>query len=213
MGLKPRLKAFMAKCWRWILKIKSMRLTTWKDLATISALILGGIWTYMLWIQNRQNRPRLMIAHLVERYRIPRRHQVLLGVTEKFSNVGPVAIELKKGEIRVYQVLPLPDGADQRAKTADSLNDTTEDDKVWPVLQVYLHPWDKERELIEPGEGDEIKNYFLIPDSIEVVNIISYAGNPAEGSKMAWQASTGYDLRSECGTALTEPKEAPVQRK
>ena len=154
MGLKPRLKAFMAKCWRWILKIKSMRLTTWKDLATISALILGGIWTYMLWIQNRQSAQRLMIAQLGGALPDPRRHQVLLGVTEKFSNVGPVAIELKKGEIRVYQVLPLPDGADQRAKTADSLNDTTEDDKVWPVLQVYLHPWDKERELIEPGEGD-----------------------------------------------------------
>ena len=213
MGLKPRLEGFKAKCWRWISKIKSIKLSTWKDLATIIALILGGFWTYKLWIQNRQNRPRLVIAHSAEHVRIPSRHQVLLGVTEKFSNVGPVAIELNKGEIRVYQVLPLPDGADQRAKTADSLNGTAEDAEVWPVLQVYPHPWDKERELIEPGEVDEIKNYFLIPESIEVVNIISYVGNPAEDSKMAWQASTSYDLRSECNTVLTEPKEAPPQRK
>jgi hypothetical protein len=180
---------------------------TVQSIVTIVALLIGGVWTYNTFVRFRQDRPRLVITHSVDHFRIPN-NLILLSVEERFSNVGPVAIELQKGEIRIIRVLPLPDGLAQKAKSPDSLNDTAEDPKVWPVLVWYPHPWDKTRELIEPGEADSIKNYFLIPDSIEVVNIVSFVANPAEGNKMAWRSSTTYDLRSESGATSARSKDA-----
>lgn len=168
-----------------------------QSIVTIIAVLVGGVWTYRTFVQFRQDRPRLIITHSVNHFRVPK-HLILLSVEEKFSNVGPVVLELTKGEIRIIPILPLPDAVARLAKTPTPLN--SEDPNVWPVLIWYPHLWDTNREFIEPGEADSIKNYFLIPDSIEVVNIVSFVANPAEGNNMAWRASTTYDLRSESGT-------------
>ena len=192
-------------------------MANWKDpvataqsIVTIIALLVGGVWTYRTFIRFRQDRPKLVITHSVDHFRLPN-HLILLSVEEKLSNVGTVAIELRKGEIRIIPVLPLPNAVEQRAKTPYRLNDTAEDPQVWPVLVCYPHSWDKKRELIEPGEADAIKNYFLISDSTEVVNIFSLVANPAEGNKMAWRASTTYDLRPESGTKSAKPDEPSSQ--
>lgn len=169
---------------------------TAQSIVTISAVLVGGMWTYKTFVRFRQDRPKLVITHSVDHFRIPN-HLILLSVEEKLSNVGPVALELRKGDIRIIPILPLPDGLEQKAKDLSYLNDSAEDWKVWPVLRWYPHPWDRKQELIEPGENDTIENYFLIPDSVEVINILSLVANPAQGNKMAWRASTICDLRSE----------------
>jgi|ERR1019366_3973743 hypothetical protein len=203
----------------------------WKDpvataqsIVTILALLVGGFWTYRTFIQFRQDRPKLVITHIVHHFPISD-HLILLSVEEKLSNVGPVALELTKGEIRIIQVLPLPDGVEQKEKTHDSLADTAEDGKVWPVLKRYPHLWgnhhpfwnffrkDDHRELIEPGEADSITNYFLISDSKEVVNILSLVGNPTENNRMAWRASTICNLHSEAGIGQTISTEVTLQSK
>jgi hypothetical protein len=186
----------------------------WKDTAatvqsivTIIALLVGGIWTYRTFVQFRQDRPKLVITHSVSHFFIPNR-LILLSVEEKYSNVGPVKIDLTKGDIRIVRLLPLPDGLEQRVKNPDSLKDS-EDPNVLPVIQYYPHPWDEKRKFIEPGESDTVQNYLLIPDSTEIVDIKSYAGNRSEGNKMAWHCSTTYDMRPQSATMPARPEDAP----
>lgn len=217
-GFKCVFNTLRSLATRLVRRVRAIELATWKDFAgtaqsivTIFALAIGGYWTYRTFFQFRQDRPKLNIIHSVERFRIPGNY--LLIVKERLSNVGLVAIRLNKGEIRIVQVLPLPDPVARMVNTPDSLKETAEDPEIWTVLRVYEHPWNKKHELIEPGEVDEIQNYFLIPDSIAVVDILSFVGNPAEDSKLAWRALTTYDLRPECNTALTKPAETPPQTK
>jgi hypothetical protein len=52
--------------------------------------------------------------------------------------------------------------------------------------------------LLEPGEVDTVQNFFIIPDTIQVVYIYSSVRNPAEEKshvQLAWRTVTVYDLR------------------
>ena len=62
-------------------------------------------------------------------------------------------------------------------------------------IAFHMHKWTEENPLLlEPGEQDTIQNFFIIPDSTQVVYIYSSIRNPAQES-MAWHAVTMYDLR------------------
>jgi hypothetical protein len=194
------------------------RLECWKDaastiqsVATVVALFVAGGWALHVFLELRQDRPRLAITHNIQHFRLPD-GQILLSVEEKLSNIGPVSLDLKKGQIRIIQVLPVPDAVVGAAKTPNQLNDTPENPYVWPVLVWYPHPWDKEREFIEPGEVDTIRNYFLLAGSTQVVNVFSIVGNPAEDNKLGWRAITTYDLRADSGVQAGKPKEASPQQ-
>lgn len=194
------------------------KLESWKDAsstvqsnATVIALIIAGGWALHIFLEQRQDRPRLAITHAIQYFRTDD-NQILLSVEEKLSNIGPVSLDLKKGEIRIIQVLPIPNVVRQAAKSPNKLNDTPEDPNVWPVLVWYPHPWDKKRELIEPGEVDTVRNYFLLPGSTQVISVFSIVANPAEANKLGWRAMTTYDLRANSGTQGASPKEASPQQ-
>src|SRR5260370_16930816 len=87
-------------------------LSTVRDIATIiqsiftvAAVIIGGVWTYWLFVKKRQKYPSAKIEHQIS-HRPIANGKVLLSVNAVSSNSGNVLLSLEKGKIPVSQMLP-----------------------------------------------------------------------------------------------------------
>ena len=108
--------------------------------ATVIALILGGIWTYHLFIEQRQEQPRLKIDHKISQRRMPN-GETLLSVDEVLSNPGTTLVVLRSSETRIIQLLPLPPGITKEDLTAQhELPDIVGKPDKWPVLRDTQRP-------------------------------------------------------------------------
>lgn len=159
--------------------------------ATVIALIVGGIWTYRLFIQQRQEQPRLKIEHKISHRRMPN-GETLLSVDEMLSNPGTTLVALRSSETRIIQLLPLPAGIAKEDLTFQhELPDIIGKPDEWPVLRDTQRP-DVDR-VLEPGEEDQLHTEFVLPPQIQVVCVASHVENP-KNPKLGWQRITIYDI-------------------
>jgi len=187
-------------------------LQTWKDvtaivqsIATVLALVIGGVWTYMIFIQHRQNKPALEVSQVVQQFCLPD-HLILLSVKEVLKNSSPVKVELESGETRV---VPIPISTLENGDAENSRTDKAAEWPKWqvPASMVSIHQWNDTRRFIEPSESEIFENHFLISQSVGLVSIMTFVANKAEVANpeeknpekrrlMSWKAITDYDLRS-----------------
>lgn len=191
-GLASRLCAFLDD--------QKDRINTVQSLITVVALCVGAFWTYRLFIEQRQNHPRLKIEHQISHWKISK-DQVLLSVDEVLTNTGPVMVALRGGTIRIIQVVPLPAAVLKKLPALQTLPGQSEaessvyDPKTWDVLVESPRTWKEDTMVIEPGESDVIPNEFIIPDSVKVIAVYSYISNPAETKHhLGWNGLTYYDV-------------------
>jgi hypothetical protein len=85
-----------------------------QNLTTITAVIVGGFWSYKIFIQKRQKYPRATIEHKVIHRSISSEEKYdLLSLDVIVSNNGDVLLKLESGEIFVKQMLPLSEKTTQ----------------------------------------------------------------------------------------------------
>jgi hypothetical protein len=175
---------------------------TIQSLVTTAAILLGGIWSYFLFVRKRQARQRVQITHRVF-HKIITKSKALLHITIIVSNVGEVLIRPQRGEMKVLKILPL---------TSELLN-RIEEQEGFPYLENL-----KERELdlpqvsdlskfpdnvrIEPGETEEIGFDFIINSEVKLIKIESFFENrnlAAQKSShpIGWRLSTIHDLEEQ----------------
>jgi hypothetical protein len=172
--------------------------TTFKDvidgieaLFTIIAIIVGGVWTYMLFIKRRQQYPRADITHKI--INIPLTNgKTLLRVKTIISNPGEVLLTLASGETRVQQILPLSD--DITADIAVGKDPVVEGTEAgWPLLGRRVRegaPCE-----IEPGEKDEICYDFVIDSGVQATFVYSYYRNIMKKDRdIGWGLTTFNDM-------------------
>lgn len=184
------------------------RINTVQSLITVLAVCVGAFWTYRLFIEQRQNYPRLKIEHQVSHWKISK-DQVLLSVDEVLTNTGPVMVELRGGTIRIIQVVPLPAALQTKLPAVKNLPGGSEaensvyDPKTWEVLVESPRTWKEDTMVIEPGESDIVPNEFVIPASVKVIAVYSYINNPAQTKhRLGWNGLSYYDLdKSEVSTS------------
>lgn len=169
-----------------------------QSVATVLAIIVGGIWTYTNFIEQRENHVRLQLTLAASDIQLAPGHKLLI-VDENLSNLGARLIRLQKGDIRVIQVLPIPDGLKTTLDSTKVLP-AIEDPNAWPVLNLNqaAQDWAKDPHLIEPGEADQIRSQMLLPDKIQMVEILAYVYNPEAGPNkpLGWSVQRLYDLRT-----------------
>jgi hypothetical protein len=184
------------------------RLKLWKHIfeiceavATISAIIIGGIWTYKNFIAERVNHPRLQMTVTASDLALPADRKLLI-IDENLENLGNRLITLRAGEIRIIQVLPVPKiiAADLKASTPIP---ATTDPMAWPVLNDLAHHYDPKQQwtdehIIEPGEKDQIHTEVVLDKGIQVVGILAYIYNPTgnPNKPLGWQVMNFYNLRT-----------------
>lgn len=178
----------------------------WDKLDTISgcisaffeivAIIVGGIWTYKLFVRRRQKYPRAKIEHRITDRPIAD-GKVLVHVVVTISNMGEVLISLVSAETWIQKVLPL---SPRLMKSINEGEDLVEEDKTeiqWPLIESRQEKWKKGECQIEPGEPDESRYDFVIDQDIQTIRVYSYYQNATERKReIGWQLATIYDLAS-----------------
>jgi hypothetical protein len=181
-----------------------MELSTVKDLAaiaqavaTVAAIIVGGVWSYMLFVRTRQRYPRAKIDHYIT-HRIMSGSNVLVHVGVTISNKGDVLLSLISAQTRIQQVLPV------NAEIMDSISEGRdpvpkgEREIEWPLIgSSRKSTWEPGKREIEPGESETIYYDFIIESGIQAIEVYSYFGNASKPERaIGWNLTTLYDITS-----------------
>ncbi len=149
-----------------------------------AAILIGGWWTYTVFIRQRTTQPTLDVSHSISH--IPLTHdKYLLRVTLVMENKGKVLFAPSIVDVWIQQVTRCPptvlDSVAQYKKS-ESCGTAIE----WPKIaerhaenKVICKPLREDREdlcvtQIEPGETDECHFDFLLDNNIESVFVFSY---------------------------------------
>lgn len=162
------------------------RLDTAQSLITILAIIVGGIWTYLLFVKERHHYPHAKLEHAISHISISKDIN-LLTVGMNVINTGTSALDIRKLQLRVQQVLPVLPCADRQPCAAEQVNkalrevERKEDRFSWPLIGNRINQLDTPIE-IEPSEQDQLNFEFAIPSNVAVVRIYSHITNEVKGT-------------------------------
>lgn len=161
-----------------------------KNILASIAIIVGGCWTWRIYVQHRQKYPKAALTHNMSHIKDVD-GKTLLRVALAVSNIGNVKIEIKSGFVRVQQVLPLKD--EIRIAIQDQ-KDQSDDEVGWALVEEkkYSHKDDFE---VEPGESEELHFDFFIPQETDVVIVNSHLTNVSKKKKqIGWDITDMYEI-------------------
>jgi hypothetical protein len=168
--------------------------------ATIVALIVGGAWTYILFIRKRQRFPRATLDHVVTVTELSPEF-LLVHLDVRIQNVGEVLLELRYSDIQLRRIIPLD------AEVAETLRegkDPVQDGNSevdWPGIGRRECNWEKNPREIEPGEYDRVHYDFVIGSSVAVLSAYSYFRNVAKKNReIGWNCTTLHNTSTLLGT-------------
>jgi hypothetical protein len=175
------------------------QLKTWAEFSeavlTAVGILLGGIWTYMLFVRKRERFPRARLKHLFTSFLV-RGKLGLLSVTIEISNIGTTLMRLEEAKCRVQQVLPLDGELSALLDRGDDIVPLDSQSVPWPTLDVREWKFKKGAVEIEPGESEVLRAEFLVPSYINRLLIYSYIGNRSKGRKrLGWEKVSFLSLK------------------
>jgi len=165
--------------------------------ATIGAIIAGGVWTYLLFVQQRQRFPHIKLEHQIMHVPLPE-HRMLLVLDVTHSNVGAIKIDFSTADIRIYGLKrPLELSGDfiLRFNREGRLPNEIEPTAMWDLLAQQAQSW-KSTLFIEPGESDQLHYEFVLSEDDGPLLVYTYFRNLAiEGRDAGWSLRSIYDPR------------------
>ena len=169
---------------------------------TVGAVLVGGLWSYQLFVRNRQKYPRASISHLIGHMQLDD-NKLLLHVGVTISNIGDVLLSLVSLETRIQQVIPLSDEVLESIRNGQNPVSEGETEIEWPLIDSQKLELEKGKHFeIEPGESQDIHHDFVLDADAEVIEVYTYLINEEKPKrKIAWDLTTLYGLRN--GGALS----------
>jgi hypothetical protein len=181
---------------------------------TIGAILVGGLWAYMLFIKQRQQYAHLKVEHHVTHVLLPK-HRILLMVDVDHSNVGSVKVSLTSADIKVYALRQQTLTAEAIAQVNEGRFEADQPDPLWDIQAERKTTWEPERNalseifgnfgktrknpderVVEPGESDQLHYEFILSDDAWPLLIYSYFENPTiKDQKIGWATRSLYDPR------------------
>jgi hypothetical protein len=162
---------------------------------TVTAIIIGSLWSYAAFIRNRLKYPKTKIEHKVSSRPVADGKQ-LLSVDITLANIGEILVTLDCWEINVKQVLP-PRG--ELRHIIDRLpGDTGNGNEIiqWHTLVTKNNQVEaKEITRIEPGEFEQLHYDFLLNSEVKSILIESYFQTVRKrGRYTKWGSVTIHDI-------------------
>ena len=170
-------------------------------IVTVIAVVVGGLWTYKLFIEERGQFPHANIEQNISHVALSEQAN-LLRVGIDLTNAGRSLMRTGKATIRVQQILPwLPCDAGSACAKAEVVKASGA-----VMRQTNGFPWPliAERELspffdIEPGEKQNLDFEFVTPSDVKVVRVYTYFRNDqksADDDEVGWATSSYYDFNA-----------------
>ena len=195
------------------MKFSILRFKPWAEsaqaLVTIVAFIVGGIWTYRLFVIQREVHAHAIVGVSLARVALTDKVN-LVQVLVKIDNTGHELMSLKSATVWVQQVLPLEGCPGSGECVTDELNAAlnatarAHDRFAWPIIQRRDASW-MPPHRIEPGESDLSDFEFALPAAAQVVRIYGYIPNDSESRRPAdetgWHVAKLVDLRKPIDSA------------
>jgi hypothetical protein len=187
-----------------------------KDIFTILALIVGGIWTWMLFSSYRESYPRMSIEHRIAHRRLSN-DQILLIIDVNASNTGKVVVKPVVGWFAIDQILPLATEQLDRLKVGELHPSWTSvvSDTWFRGLDLgsehYLEPGETEtyhQELILRSSATTLRVYTFFSGKPTVVAGGQMAPHEATRSSPGWGRYSVYDLQESGKVSCTEAAQA-----
>lgn len=184
-------------------------------IATIVAIIVGGAWTYRLFVLQRLAYPHLKIEHSVTDLPLPE-NQMRLVVDIIHTNPGTVKITPQSGFLKIYRLKDLP------TEAPDQLNEPQaqgweDNDGTWEILDNHPWKWDARTPLIiEPGESNQLHYELTLDADVGPLEIYSYFRNPTITDRdLGWRYTSIYrpaHARESAGTTSKANGASLLQR-
>ena len=166
---------------------------TAESVATLAAILVGGFWTYRLFVRRRTSRPRLNLHVALASSPAPDSKR-LLQIRIELENIGDVLIRLGEVTTWVQQINPTPDEALEHLTAHDPLAETGTREIPWPRIATRRFSFPPGEAEIEPGETDQVTYDFLIADEVSELQVYTYFKNVSKkGREIGW----GRTLRAE----------------
>jgi hypothetical protein len=165
-------------------------------IVTSLAIIVGGIWTYLLFVRRRQKYPRAILHHDVAA-RFLGDGLLLVHVAATITNTGEVLLRLVSAETRVQQILPPPTDFMSLAKSGQDPVEGGQTEVRWPLLCERRTSYAEGSFQIEPGECDSIHYDFFVNNEVRTLEIYTYLKNQKIRERdVGWSATTLFDIQS-----------------
>ena len=171
--------------------------------ATIIAIVVGGIWTYLLFVRQRLGLPRLNTVITPHAVRIDQGW--LLHVRVDLKNTGSVVLPVRYAELRMLQVVPLPKDIATKITNGFDPVDSGETGILWPMLAHREWNWERSAFEIEPGESDSVASDFFVPEDVSVLELYFYLANERKRQKgIGWTTTILQELKRKEVNYMTE---------
>lgn len=155
----------------------------WEAATTIGALLVGGFWTWLLFVRGRQKWPQAKIEHHFQLADLDE-GRVLLNARVGIENVGKRLIKVERIKTRVQRVAPQSDlvrkqlGVYQEAKAPRV---------SWPEIAQRNLEFAQGGEIeVEPGESDWIEFDYVLPKQLKVLRFYSFVDNSKKKRRHWW---------------------------
>jgi len=160
-----------------------MAITDFKILAGITAMIVGGMWSYYIFIAERTHSPKMDMNFEIDCNQFDDKYY-LISTKLKIKNTSKVLLEPTSAQIKLQKILP--DTKDYKELSFDEFNMLKEGDinLYWPMLGQRDWLKDKAPVKLEPGETDELAADFFLLETAELIRLYGSVQNPVTG--LSW---------------------------
>lgn len=167
-----------------------------QKIVSITAIIIGGIWTYNLFILHREAYPKADVSYQIEQRKLSNEY-TLIQVFIKVENSGNTVLRLIKGDVRLLDISFPNESIEKDLKQFGKPALRKESTFHWETIQFVKIDWPKGKIEIEPSESDQLDFEFIIPSHYKFIKIYSWFTNlkkTVEGETIGWTASKLYNL-------------------
>ena len=161
---------------------------TFESSVTALALILGGAWTWLVFVRQRLNKPKL--AATIQPYVVGCDDGWIIHVTVNLTNTGTVLARLCSAELRMRQLVPPPHEVTDLARQGADIVYKGETSVAWPMLASREWAWNRGECEIEPAESDILATDFFVPSEVATVQFYLYIANAAKRRQAIGWSST-----------------------
>lgn len=162
-----------------------------ESIVTIIAIIVGGIWTYILFIRNREKYPKADITHKIQK--IKRESDIIVRLTIGIENLGKVKLPIQFGEIRLQQIKPSTSTIAEAVERFQKIGNTEKNEIEWPLLEERGFSFKKDKYELEPTEKENFEFDFVLGLEIEVIQFYTHIENAFKEDK-GWNYTSIHEL-------------------
>jgi hypothetical protein len=184
---------------------------TFESFVTALALIIAGAWTWLVFVRQRLGKPKL--ATSIQPYVVRCDDGWIVHVAVSLSNNGSVLARLCSAELRLRQLIPLPQEVSDLARGGADIVYKGETSVAWPMLASREWAWNKGQCEIEPSETDMISADFFVPSEVSTLQLYLYVENAAKKRQaIGWSSTLIYQLPKSGEESMADNKKERTTR-